>query len=1852
MIKLRKLIKHLALLALALTFATQGFATSAYPGVISYRQPDGQTVQIRLYGDERCHYGRTLDGYTLLKDSRGFLVYATKDSNGDMVPSAVAAADIDRRDAAARSFLGRTPRRLMFSGGQVRAMAPAVKSPAGAPPRKSAGRSAVGDRRVLVILVNFSDNEFTKTRQDFEQLMNATGYSQDGARGSVNDYFREASGGKLNLTADVVGPYKLSREMAYYGRNIAGYANDANAQDMAEEALSLADADVDFSRYDADGDGVIDGVHIIYAGFGEEAGGGGDCIWAHKSTVYGTYDGVSAGSYSCSPELRGNGGSGITRIGVICHELGHVLGCMDYYDTDYATNGEYGGTGQWDIMGSGNWNGGGATPAGFNPYVRCYDFGWQTPVELSEPGTVTIGNGEQTVYRLDTKSKGEFFLFENRQQQGFDAGLPGHGLMVYRVRVDGSGTVVGHAYNTINASHPQNMYPVSAGCLYDLPNSTPESYGDVNSSSCPFPGTVGKTLFSDETTPSSRSLDGLHTDRWIDHIAESDGTITFDFDGGSGNATGFAPTEVSPSSVTLGWSNNPAGQGVVLLGGRSPIDAVLEARDYVVGETVGADTVLYVGSGESFTHSGLPENTTFHYRLYTKLGSSPAEWSFGTRTTARTTDSSRPQYAFWEDFETMDWQQEIFQGEVSWTHGAGIVSPNGKYGTASWHVFGGGGNPSGFIMHSSMLISPQIDLSRSVSAALSFSYSMGNYQKLLVHCRTSPEAEWTLLETLSGRTGGWERVTLELPERSETVQLGFLAIHNTEFSSSLSREEAFIELDDVGVAAGYQALPVTEKPLAVSNTSARLQATVLGGTAEVEEYGVEIVSGDTCRRVAAIGSDTVAVAGLDMGAAYTYRTYAQTPGGVLYGDEMSFTTVNWANGDGTIENPFVVSSEDDLFNLAAEVERGIDFSGCHFLLEHDIKMTRPFVAIGSYYKIDFTPICQFNGVFDGNGKKIKALRLQASDGDGTVQKCVGLFGAIGRDGVVKHLTVELQAVEGSGSLGVVGLLACCNLGAVIGCHTEGKQIIAPYSKYITYVGGIVAYNFGQVVSCTNRVSLSGHAIEGGGIVGCNFGVVRNCVNYADIDVDGMCEVGGIVGSGSKMVDTPYGSDRHYNTAITECVNYGNISVDGDTDIFSAGGIAGEGATYISKCANYGDINTTGGHYMVYVGGIAGYMSNGNPDGPVISDCLNDGDISVSLEDDGTLLAGGICAKYSYLKLYDNCFTGSLTAGGSFVADPVAPQVDGDDMLVRNNHYLLGSAGLSSASGKPFAAGEASAVVDSLNAGRSGSPWRYDNGVAFQTSFGRVVYVGDPAYATASGMSVPVVSEGVGESCLEVYEVTDFGEFVPVLTVPLDDSREYTWCSIGGLAPGRVYKACVSSDGRRAGWADMATCPVGSGTERTPFEIGSLSNLRAVAQLINSQTLGDNYTFRQTRSIDLRTDSVNPWKPIGNSSAGFEGTYDGGGHSITNMYVDNDNFYAGFFGYVFGTVKNLSILGNNVVNSPDALYSGGVVGYAHGNIDQCLFHGKVSGGEYAGGVVGYLHGDATNCGAVAVVSGGEYAGGVVGYTSGYVKNCYAAIVAGTGNVGGITSYSFSPTRVTDSYYQETENVDGEFGEPLSEAEMKGTALVDKLNVYYGCWTADAAPYSNDGYPILKSSAAAAPAVCTGVARQEADGSVTLRGTCFAPGAVIGASGFEWRVSGHTDGSPYQEAASTSGSAIDIVANIPFDAGSTYHYRAFADINGTRVYGEELSFDVEFLTDVEAADAMGSRPYVVACADGRLKITGSGRIDNVVVSSLSGMLVGLSSDTGRTSFWSGSLARGLYVVRVTVGGRTFSEKVVVR
>lgn len=372
-----------------------------------------------------------------------------------------------------------------------------------------------GKKKGLVLLVEFSDRAMTEAgnREAFDEMFNQIGYNKNQHIGSVHDYFLDQSYGKLDLEFDVCGPYKVSKELAYYGKNDM-YNNDAHATDMIVEALIMADADVDYRDYDWNGDGEVEQVFVIYAGYSEADGANANTIWPHEFKLqYSTYgssvqmDGITLNTYACSSELSGNTGEKIDGIGTACHEFSHCLGIPDFYDTGTSHNNF--GLNNWSLMDRGNYNGPqnarGCVPSGYTAYERMLA-GWLQPEELKSTCRIEgmqplTTRGEAYIVYNDAYPN-EYYLLENRQQEKWDTYLDGHGLLIYHIDYDA--TVWGKNAVNADASHQRctifhadrqettgSMYGISA---YATPS---DLAGD------PYPGTSGNTALSDDSYPAA-----------------------------------------------------------------------------------------------------------------------------------------------------------------------------------------------------------------------------------------------------------------------------------------------------------------------------------------------------------------------------------------------------------------------------------------------------------------------------------------------------------------------------------------------------------------------------------------------------------------------------------------------------------------------------------------------------------------------------------------------------------------------------------------------------------------------------------------------------------------------------------------------------------------------------------------------------------------------------------------------------------------------------------------------------------------------------------------------------------------------------------------------------------------------------------------------------------------------------------------------------------------------------------------------------------------------------------------------------------------------------------------------------
>ncbi len=364
---------------------------------------DGTKVTAVLKGDENGHWWETASGECLLIDEDGNATVLT-----DYQKSNISQASAVRR---AKSNARRVARSRSAS------------------PLRTA---ITGKKKGLVILVNFSDKTMktSSPKEFFTRQFNEEGFSDYNHIGSVRDYFYDQSYGQLDIQFDVVGPVTVSKSYAYYGQN-NNDGSDKYPCTMVAEACKLVDSQVNFADYDWDGDGEVDQVYLLYAGYGENAGAPENTIWPHEWTLDSgkmyykdgngalTLDGVKVNTYAVSCELAGMAGSTPNGIGTACHEFSHCLGLPDFYDT--SGNYEAWGMAAWDLMDSGSYSGpkyNGEVPSGYTSYERWYA-GWLTLTELTPSMEVKaqkpLADSPEAYIIYNDNNKNEYYLLENRQ---------------------------------------------------------------------------------------------------------------------------------------------------------------------------------------------------------------------------------------------------------------------------------------------------------------------------------------------------------------------------------------------------------------------------------------------------------------------------------------------------------------------------------------------------------------------------------------------------------------------------------------------------------------------------------------------------------------------------------------------------------------------------------------------------------------------------------------------------------------------------------------------------------------------------------------------------------------------------------------------------------------------------------------------------------------------------------------------------------------------------------------------------------------------------------------------------------------------------------------------------------------------------------------------------------------------------------------------------------------------------------------------------------------------------------------------------------------------------------------------
>lgn len=444
--------------ALLLMCAITSSAIPAKRNWMKVAQPDGTTIEVTLAGDENIHFYMTRDGIALSRSNDNEYCYA-KIKGSTIESSGILAHEQNMRTAKELSAATSVDKFAPLAKQRIRARKVSAEKAARNMGKQKVQDNSVfqGSKKAPVILAYFSDKSFSQSDDEikafYNDVLNKEGFNQFGAAGSVHDYFRDMSRGQFDLTFDIIGPVKVSKSATYYGGPSAIMGGTDHVGEFITEAIKNADSkyDINWKNYDWNGDGEVEQVFVLYAGYGQATGGPTGTIWPHAWTLDEatanndgnggfSLDGVYINQYACSNELYKNSGTTKMGLGVFCHEFSHCMGLPDMYDTSY---GKTPTMGDWDLLASGSYNGPngiGWCPAGWTSYERAYA-GWLEPIELKPndkiSGMKDLEDPEGKAYIIyNDNHKDEYYLLENHKNKGWDAYTPESGLLVIHVDYD------------------------------------------------------------------------------------------------------------------------------------------------------------------------------------------------------------------------------------------------------------------------------------------------------------------------------------------------------------------------------------------------------------------------------------------------------------------------------------------------------------------------------------------------------------------------------------------------------------------------------------------------------------------------------------------------------------------------------------------------------------------------------------------------------------------------------------------------------------------------------------------------------------------------------------------------------------------------------------------------------------------------------------------------------------------------------------------------------------------------------------------------------------------------------------------------------------------------------------------------------------------------------------------------------------------------------------------------------------------------------------------------------------------------------------------------------------------------
>ena len=523
-------------------------AVKANPSPTTIVQSDGHPLTIVLHGDEHAHYTSTTDGVLLASDGAVWCI-ASVDADGELVSTHIVAHNAGQRTQQELAAIASQQRERFHRSYNAKAMRRAETIA----PTVGNYFPHTGSPRAVVILAEFSDEKFKHdsltTHEIFDQYLNSADRPRHDAdvslgynTGSVAQYFSAISYGQFTPRFDVFGPVSLPGTMASYGKT-------EDISRLMKDALEALDPETDFADYDQNGDGEVDLVYIIYAGYGENySGNSADCIWPKASTLSNiSYKGLKVVRYGVHCEMGGAKGASdrLNGIGLFCHEFSHTMGLPDLYTN--ASPADDLAMEDWDLMDGGEYLGMniGTAPCEYSAWEREV-MGWRMMETLTEPGRYELRRLSEeggTAYRIGFGDRDhEYIYLENVQRIGWNRSIRGHGMIAVHVRYTSDVVTSGdHPNNSPTSTRRVTLVPAD-GLLYSsyTANSRIEQHPDqreeitaeyLESYRCdPFPGNLNVTAIGGDAEVRFTTFDGeLTIDQPIFDITEQGGVVAFTF---------------------------------------------------------------------------------------------------------------------------------------------------------------------------------------------------------------------------------------------------------------------------------------------------------------------------------------------------------------------------------------------------------------------------------------------------------------------------------------------------------------------------------------------------------------------------------------------------------------------------------------------------------------------------------------------------------------------------------------------------------------------------------------------------------------------------------------------------------------------------------------------------------------------------------------------------------------------------------------------------------------------------------------------------------------------------------------------------------------------------------------------------------------------------------------------------------------------------------------------------------------------------------------------------------------------------------------------------------------------------